>query len=97
MTDGFALPRESRKGPESVLWRMTRDGRAIECRTRIVPLREGVPEVRFLMTRTDGTLDLLWRAVMIDRRDVNDFAQTKMREFESRGWQLEPLTATDLA
>jgi hypothetical protein len=95
MTNRCALQREPRKGPESVLWRMTRDGRAIECRTRMVPLRDGVPEIRFLMTRTDGALDLLWRAVMINRHDLHEFAQAKMREFESQGWQREPAPVAD--
>jgi hypothetical protein len=83
-TDADQLP------DEAILWRLARDGRAIECRMRIVPLGDGVPEIRFLITRADGTFDLLWSAVMIDGCDVNEFAQMKLREFEVRGWIVVP-------
>jgi hypothetical protein len=63
--------------------------RAIEARTRIVPLDDGRPEFRLLMTRQDGTLDILWSQVLTDGRDVNELAQMKMPEIKVRGWQVD--------
>lgn len=55
VTIRLTKPPDPRKLPEFRLWRMTKDGRAVECRARIVPLGDGLPEIRLLMTRSDGT------------------------------------------
>lgn len=93
MTIRFAGPRDPRKLPEYVLWRMTKAGRAVEARTRIVPLGEGAPELRILYTNEDGTFDLGWSVVLKDGHEVRELAQQKQREFEVRGWALEPPTS----
>ncbi len=87
MTVRFATPRDPQHWPEFLVWRMTKDARAVEARVRIVPSGDGVPEFRLLMTGSDGTLELLWSLQRRDGRDVNALAQEKQREFEVRGWR----------
>ncbi len=89
MTVRFSKPRDPRNLPEFVLWRMTKDGRVAEARTRIVPLDDGRPEIRFYVSQSDGTMDLRWSMVLRDGRDVNELAQQKQREFETRGWTVD--------
>jgi hypothetical protein len=64
MTVRLTKPRDPRKLPEFTLWHMAKDGRAVEARTRIVPLGDGMPEIRILITRSDGAFDLLWSEVL---------------------------------
>jgi hypothetical protein len=40
-----------------------------------VPLDDGQPEFGLYVSRTDGTLDLLWSEVLCDGRDVSELAQ----------------------
>lgn len=79
--------RNPAKRPEYTLWAMTKDSRRVEARTRLAP---GGTELICYMARSDGTLDLLWSQVLEDGRAVNELAQMKQREFEVRGWTLEP-------
>lgn len=51
---------------------MTKNGRAVEARTRIVPLFDGVPELRILYTNEDGTFDLGWSLVLKDGHEVRE-------------------------
>jgi hypothetical protein len=78
--------------PEHTLWRMRKGEKSAEARTRIVPLGDGVPELRIYMSSTAKIepQHLLWSMVMRDGRDVGELAQMKQREFEVRGWKMEP-------
>ncbi len=81
--------------PEFVVWRMTKDGRVAEARTRVVPLDDGRPEIRLYLTRSDGMMDLWWSMVLRDGHDVNELAQEKQREFEVQGWTLDLAAPAD--
>jgi hypothetical protein len=45
---------------------------------------------RILISRSDGTLDILWSQVFTDGRDINELAQQTQREYEVRGWTAVP-------
>ncbi len=74
---------------------MRKDGRIAEERTGIVPLDDGRPEIRFYVSRSAGTMDLLWSAVLRDGCDVGEIATMKRKEFEVRGWTLDLAAPVD--
>ena len=49
----------------------------------------GRPELRFYVSDSSG-LDLVWSQVMTDGREVGELAEQKRREFEAKGWSLDP-------
>jgi len=63
---------------------------------RIVPARRERPLPRVFWTSTDGSFELQWSQVLSDGRAVNELAQQTQREYEVRGWQLEPLPIEDV-
>ena len=81
--------------PEHHLWTLTKDGRRAEARTRVVPIGDGKPELRFYVTRREtGELDLLWSRVFDDGRQVGEESEAKKREFEAMGWVDLPTETT---
>ncbi len=74
---------------------MTKDGRVAEARTRIVPLDDGRPEIRFYVSRSDGTMGLVWSLVLRDGLEVGELATMKQKEFEVRGWTLDRAALAD--
>jgi hypothetical protein len=82
VTVGFSKPRDPRAIPEHTLWTLQKGDRRAEARTRMTP---GGPELRFYVTRTDGTFDLLWSQIL-DGREVARLSEEKRAEFEALGW-----------
>ena len=86
MSVGFSKPRNPEHVPQFTLWRMTKDGRIREARTRLVPFGDHRVELAIYESRSDGTLDLLWSQVL-SGGEVNALAQQAQRESEVAGWK----------
>ncbi len=77
----------TREIPEHHLWTLTKDGRRVEARTRMVPIGLGRPELTFYVSsRETGEMTLLWSQVFEDARQLSELADAKKREFEAMGW-----------
>jgi len=74
--------------PEHVLWTMRKGGRIAEARTRMVPIGDGLPELRVYMSNgpTVKVTDLLWSQTLKDGRDAGALAEERKSAFLSRGW-----------
>jgi hypothetical protein len=73
--------KDSRSGPkiaEHFLWRLHKDGRTVEARTRMVELGA---ELRIY---SNG--ELLWSQVPRDGRDVGAIAERERSDYVSRGY-----------
>jgi hypothetical protein len=80
--------RDPRKLPEFTLWRMTKDGRVAEARTRILPYADGLLDLIIYVSRADGTFDLHWSQTF-SGVEVNELAQRTQRQYEVRGWTVD--------
>ena len=77
--------------PEHHLWTLTKkDGRRAEARTRVVPIGDGKPELRFYVFFHVARRERLDLAVVpecsTDGRQVGEESEAKKREFEAMGW-----------
>jgi hypothetical protein len=63
----MAPQRDPRKLSEFTLWRMRKDGRAIEARTRILPHGDGLLDLIIYVSRSAGTWELHWSQTLSGR------------------------------
>jgi hypothetical protein len=84
----FTAPANPEHSPERVLWTLRKRGRIAEARTRIVPVRDGVPELRIYVSKgpTVQVTDLLWSCTLTAGRDVGALSEERRAAFKERGW-----------
>jgi hypothetical protein len=80
MTVRLTGPANPQHLPEHVLWTLRKGGRIAEARTRIVPVGEGLPELRIYYNG-----QFLRSEVVRDGRNVGDVAEGAKAAWLARG------------